>query len=71
MPNSGMPTAAVVSCFCSKGAPAQRDHLIATGGTGSLGLWKPGIIAIVECELLGRIIAISPDKRDADSDRKV
>lgn len=48
MPNSGMPTSSAVPCFYSKGAPAQRDLLIITGGTESLRLLKPGIKATVD-----------------------
>lgn len=47
MPKSRMLALSAVSCFCSKGATAQRDHLVATGGTGSP-LWKAGIKATVE-----------------------
>lgn len=48
MPNSGIHIPSAVLCFYSKGAPAQRDQLIITRGTGSLRLLKPGIKATID-----------------------
>lgn len=48
MPNPGITIPSAVPCFYSKGAPAQRDQLIITGGTGSLRLLKPGITTTVD-----------------------